>query len=167
MARLTHNDRQNFLRAVFEDVPKSRVRDEVQKMVCEDAIAKLPDNLREVARSDRKDYLALGRIQIPSTLMYFIVMVPNARYNLVLDNPSLYKKVIDMVKEDDDVQHEVARVRGTLHTELSTITTDTALKERYPDLAKYLPETLGGTKNVPATNDVMVGLKAAGFPKKS
>lgn len=165
MARLTHNDRQNFLRAVFEDVPKSRVREEVRRMVFDDAVDKLPASLKELAKGPDKDYLAVTNLHIPSKVMYFHILVPNKRYQLS-DNPALARKVEEMVRVDDEALAEVNRIKGSLTVALATITTDTALKERYPELAKYLPKALGGTKNVPATNDVMVGLKAAGFPKK-
>ena len=162
--KLTKFDREAFVNAVMNDVPKVDYDAQAQKLATAWLVAQLPEPVRKVYEAEGgryRDYLEKSYIAMPGCLQNF--------YAPATSSVSFYDD--DELKALNDKAIEQNRSRSALRENLEAViascSTLKQAKERLPEFEKYLPTERGasGLSNLPAIANVVAELTKAGWPK--
>lgn len=167
--RLTKTDKEAFVRAVMDDVPKHNFDEMAQLLVIGHFKKVLPKKVLAVLEDKEvRDYIESGYVGMPRGLSDFY-----SRYHPISwqgwahfpeDVRIQLDKLATFKKEQDDQRRSLrAEVKGMIEP----VTTLKAALAKLPEFAKYLPaeREVTGTVNLPVAN-VVAELNKAGWPKK-
>jgi len=171
--RLTKYQREAFVRAVLNDVPKIDYESAVRKLVSDDNIAHLPEKIKAVAIDPKtRDYLRssyyhtsifLGvRISVGTSI------IEGSERNWK-PSPAAAVKIQEMMKQWAEQQWRVTELEGKVSRAIWSVMTIKQAKATLPEFVKYLPEEpeKGKSPNLPAPiiANLLADLSRAGWPK--
>lgn len=162
--RLTKYDKEAFVRAVMNDVPRIDYREQAQKLFDEWLVTKLPAEVAAVfKRNDLQHYLESFYV----SRMPLISHRQIAACGIELDDAIRERlEALDQLDTEQCDVHEQLKDKVTaVIYGCSTLKTAT---ERLPEFVKYLPADRDGTgvTNLPAISNIVASLVAAGWPKQ-
>lgn len=161
--RLTNSDRDAFVRAVMDDVPKTDYSEQAMKL-CEEAFLKAADPRLLAVYNDPKlrDRLEGRYVALPGYLQNF--------YHRLVDDKTL-TALRSQLEELANKHREQVESRSKLETQLRGAiygcTTLKQAKEVLPEFEKYLPQERDGKviRSMPVVANLVTDLMNAGWPK--
>ena len=165
--KLTKIDREAFVRAVMQDVPKVDYMEQARKLVLDDSIEQLPPQLRQFALDNKTS----GFLRTDNFYTYqgfqqsFTVFAGRGgSFSLTKKSQAAYDKLVDQYKAQK-AQREALKERS--QAVITGCTTLKTAKERLPEFEKYLPQDREGSKtpNLPAIANIVADLTKLGWPK--
>lgn len=168
MANLTKDIKNRMIRSIMADIPKPDIENLAKDEFVAAVEARLPDPIKKaLADPKASEFIGQQRVSTRCGKIYFNCYGPN-RYLYSLDEWVEYAgaEAVEKLRERCAEVRARDEARDTIRAELganfSSVRTFKQFEERFPDLAKYLPR-LNVTTNLPATNDLIEKLKAAGL----
>jgi hypothetical protein len=164
MPRLTNDQRAGIRHAVLADMPPLVDHTEaIRKRIRELSLAKLPPTVKRMAEDHTlAGYLKTGLIYIDGIGSFHIFGDRFATHDPYYEQDSV---VEGLVNDHKAAKAARAKADDALRRDLELCTTDAIFRERFPELAKYLPVTPKEIANtLPATTATLDALKAAGWP---
>lgn len=163
--RLTNMDRDAFITAVMDDVPKIDYQTQAEKIAREGLDKSLPEDLLAVVKK-YPQHFDTSTVRLPSPLNNIAVRGP---YNYSsLEKLPKVEAELDKLAAKYQLQKEARRdLRTKIHGAIYGCTTLKAAQERLPEFVKYLPKDRDGTltPNLPAVVNLVADLTKAGWPK--
>lgn len=162
--RLTKHDKDAFVRAVLDDVPKVDYSEQAQKLVMKHLIGRMPGIVQQ-AYKENPEWIKTAYVNLPSHLQDF--HGPALGY---VSYGSFPDELNEQLHTLSDAAKEQSNTRKTLEDKvtglINSVTTLKAALKNFPEFAKYLPadRDAAGTVNLPAAN-VIADLTNAGWPK--
>jgi len=158
--KLTNADRDAFVLAVMEDVPKIDYDELARNLILKTAADKLPKEVKAVWKNpELRGFVHCGTYyNLPSPLSS--LRIPDVTF----DRPEKLEEYANAAKEQKASINSLRdKVRGLIYG----CTTLKQATERLPEFVKYLPRDRDGSKliNLPMTTDVVSELTKAGWPK--
>lgn len=160
--RITANDKQVFVRAIMQDVPKvdyDRMIDDISRRAC---IAMMPPALRDIASDP----------QVSCHLMHGSAYIGHNKYAAVVGNSRDIKfgkkeleKMQALAVELSEQNAARKDLRGKLESAIAGVNTRKQLQDLFPEFEKYLPAEAKKEKQLPAVAGVIEDIKRAGWPK--
>ena len=167
--QLTKNIKARMVRSIMGDIKFEDIAGIARQEVLDAAIAALPPAVRRIYDDSalhpyvkhNNYHTDCGKIQgsIPTDFDGWL----NLRQLAEIIGEAAVEKLKDRCREVRQQQDGRAEMIAQLEANFATVRTAKAFRERFPELAKYLPAEPGGTANLPATNDLVDRLKAAGL----
>lgn len=161
MTRLTTQIRNRIVSAVLADTPDTIAEDatKLQAEIEEWAWSQLPAPCPEPLRP----YIQISNLYMDDGKMY--VHVPyNRAFDWAEQRARIRAEFGDRLKDIGTRYDARSALRDKLVASLAGCHTAKQLKERFPELAVYLPEP-DTAAQLPATTDLMDSLRAAGWPE--
>jgi hypothetical protein len=165
--KLTKIDREAFVRAVMQDVPKVDYMEQARKLVLDDSIEQLPPQLRQFALD--KNTSAFIRTDTYYSWHGFnqsftVFAGRGGAFSLTKKSQTAYDKLVEQYKAQKE-QREALKER--IQAVIAGCTTLKMAKERLPEFDKYLPQEREGSKtpNLPAIANIVADLTKLGWPK--
>jgi hypothetical protein len=157
--RLTTYLRQAFVLAAMNDVPQVNYQEQIQKLLQEDAMAKLPPKIRAVYDDKSlRGYLASQYISAFHVYLYGPIS-----YTV---SPEIHAKAHALKELANAQQTHWHKLKGKLNAVADSVTTRKALVAALPEFEKYLPTTEEtANRQVPAIANVISDFVKAGWPK--
>lgn len=165
--KLTKVHREAFVKAVLQDAPQVNYEEQAHKFAKECAIEYLPAQLRQFALSENtQDYLSMETIWFNQHFTGICPVRVFASRNKSFAFKADDRKKLDKIEKLAQAQIEQRqalkeRVAGVI----ASCTTLKIAKERLPEFAKYLPEEIEKTQNLPAIANIVADLTKLGWPK--
>lgn len=173
MTRLVNNERDRIRRAIMADVPMEDYDGAAQKRALTLAINTLPVAARRLWEdTTERGLLKTNSVNVPWAKSE---RVEGAWYAFTFGLPGHVDKLDPLLKTDEGLRRLAKdkeaqlMARGQLNRQLqnnlAACGTHEVFAERFPDLKDYLPDgSEAKNENLPATTDLIDGLKAAGLP---
>jgi len=171
MNTLSKAVKDGMIRSIVADIPEEDFQAQGREFILEAVVAKLPPKVRAVWNdADLRPYIKTARISTGCNRISANVpwldswadaenvkaVVGQETWNTFLDYCASNTRQIETRRE----------LYRTLEANFASVRTRKQFIERFPELQKYLPEDRSSPANLPATNDLMERLKAAGFEMK-
>jgi hypothetical protein len=159
--RLTNSDRDAFIIAVMDDVPRYDYAADAQKLVMERAAEKLPPKVREIWRNaELRGFIQCDTFVRTDCGTFRAPIDPQIEGADKTTLAYLAAKSKAQKSSRDELR---SRVRAAIYS----CTTLKQAKERLPEFAKYLPMDRDGyiDRSVPAISGLVADLSKAGRPK--
>lgn len=161
--RLTNYQRDAFISAIMNDVPKIDYQTQAEAIAKEDAYNQMPVKVKE-AFNDKtllpyfhKQYFYFRGMNFCSVTIY----APEG-FDVGADAKTKLHELNDLKNSQQENRNALeSKLRGAIYS----VSTLKAARELLPDFLDYLPEEDKPTKNLPAVANLIVDFKAAGFPK--
>lgn len=156
-----------FITNIIADLPKTDYIEEARDFMRKDSHAELPSTIKDVLADPLLAvYLTPKYIhyKLPEGSSYISVQISNITYTL---KGSSLTHVQNLLRKQDQQNLEIGNIRERINGLLKGITTDTKLKEAFPEFLKYIPDIgiTEGTKNLPVGESLYTQLSQMGFPK--
>lgn len=162
--KLTKSDKEAFVRAVMDDVPKEDFQEQAHKLVTDYHFKKLPAKVRKVIAEIGADWVRTWYVSLPCGL--------GSTHCTTFDGQPHYDALeVPGVAELAEKEKAQSRTRRELKAKVEAMiagcSTLKQAKERLPEFEKYLPQDRDGTGvgNLPAIANVVADLVTAGWPK--
>lgn len=161
--RLTKIHRDAFVRAVIADIPTTDYTEEARAIVLEDSITQLPKPLHAAAR----DPVCKPFLETTSTWLGFKsgMTVFAQRYGGFTPTSTAKKRIDALRAKYDEQNARLSEAESKVRGVIEACSTVRQAKERLPEFAKYLPEELEKSTNLPAIANVVADLTKLGWPK--
>lgn len=172
MATLTKAVKNKMIRNIMADIPKEDIEKVAQDEFTAAVVERLPQAIKTALKdSAAAEFVNQQRVQTGCGKIYFTCYGPvHYLYNVQEWNEYAGQAAVDLllercaeVRARDDARRQIER---ELHANFDSVRTIKQFEERFPDLAKYLPARTV-TVNLPATNDLVEKLKAAGLKQEA
>jgi hypothetical protein len=165
--RLTNTHRQAIVAAALDDVPTVDYREQLRDQAMKIALADLPADLKPIwkkygtdAMDTREIYLGMP-IDHPDMWLRF-PGVKGQCEDTKKKIQEMARPLMDLeVAQKDRLKEMESKLKGVL----AGISTVKQLKAQLPELAKYAPEEVTKSDNLPALANVMTDLTKLGWPK--
>lgn len=163
---LTKSDREAFVNAVMNDVPKEDYNEQAHSYLKKRSIVHLPKALQEAIKKDKEvlDHVETTYVHVASFGVY---LYGNSYIRVLIEKDeecvAHVEKLSKLSKEQalrlDDLRSSLTGVIGMCRTLKQA-------KERLPEFEKYLPAERGatGVTNLPIVN-LIANLTQMGWPK--
>lgn len=168
MATLTKAIKDRMIRLIMADIPKPDIETLAKNEFVAAVEERLPDCIKQTLRDPKwNDFICQQRVTTDCGKIYFYCHGPN-RYLYKLDDWIEYagaeaiEKLRTRCAEVRARDSQRATIQNELNGNFSSVRTIKQFEDRFPELAKYLPERTA-VANLPATNDLIEKLKAAGL----
>lgn len=172
--RLTNSLKDAFVRSVLNDVPLTDYRELLRELVMQDAIARLPDPVREIASNEKYQHFVADHYYHISVKpeqgyetyfgMSISIKMPSNEY---IESHVIQERKRKYIEGYIAQEQRLAKLRRQLTDAINAITTVKRAKEVMPEFAKYLPSEDEKSTNLPTTifSNLLDELRGAGFPK--
>lgn len=159
--KLTKYAKETFIRAVMADVPKEDYKEKAAKIMEEDAQQQRPA-LIATAYAAHPAYFNRKNIYVED-LGY--VTVCGVASEFQPSEPALQKlrEISKLEAAQDNLRCEI---RSRSEAVVGSCSTDKQLRQRLPELEKYLPSEATDTQNLPQCGNLIAELTAAGWKAK-
>lgn len=167
--RLTKTHREAFVARVMADLPRIDYQEQIQKIMLDHALAKLPAKVRALYdNTELRPWVSQTywswwehvREESLRTQLHVSVYVPaNESYSAL---PEEAKPLFTAWKDQLRRHHEL---QTSLIATVAGCSTLRSLRETLPQFAKYMPEVEEANRNPLAITGVVDAFKAAGWPK--
>lgn len=162
--RLTKSDKDAFVLAVVQDIPKIDYQEQIRSLVYEDSIAQLPEKVQAIARDKTlSHYLETGtfwRSHAVGSIRVFEAR--GGGFNISKEAQAKLDKLTELHNEQDKRLNEAAaKLRGAIEP----CTTLKIALERLPEFETYLPKQQEKTVYLPSIANLCADLSKLGWPK--
>lgn len=162
MARLTNYERDSLVRRILADIPEVDYAAQMKSRAVEICIGLMPAPVRRIwENAELRGYLKSGSTN------HCCMMLPTPGFGNYDDQVRSAFKVDDKLNAAHKLHDEqkLARdgLRQGLKANIYSCSTDTQFRERFPELAKYLPAASAAISNLPATTALIDSLRSAGL----
>lgn len=165
--RLTNSDKNAFVKAVMDDVPKVDYSAQAQALVRQWGIEAMPKELQPLVKK-HAEYFKDYYVSMPGGVSNFYAKVPpewehSGFHNL---NPDMWAQVAELGKLAKAQNEARTALQEKVSAMLAGCSTLKSALAKLPEFAKYLPADRGGSglANLPVANTI-ADLTAAGWPK--
>lgn len=161
--RLTKSDKDAFVLAVVQDIPKIDYQEQVRALVYEDSIAQLPAKVQPIARDKTlSHYLetsswwrdGFGSIRVYRPL--------GGSFSLSKEAQAKVDKLTELHNEQ---KKRIDEARSKLRGAIEPCTTLKIALERLPEFESYLPKQQEKTIYLPSIANLCADLSKLGWPK--
>jgi hypothetical protein len=167
-ARLTNYQRNVFVKAVMDDVPRVGYSEQAREKVQKFALSKLPAGVAAALKAHPDWFTVQVYVTLPGVLHNCMVAHKdrNEFDKLLRADKKLWAELEAMAKAESAqaTAHQVLRdkVKGLAYS----CTTVSALQTCAPEFAKYIPGASAPTdRTVPVVQNIVADLVAAGWPE--
>ena len=164
--RLTKYDRQAFVSAVLDDIPKIDYEAKAHKLIREFAITTYPEELQPLV----KKYPGFFQDRYVGRLPYgvrplYVKIRPGVADNLEKYS-ELWDQLVELGNQQSEQNNALEEQRAKLEAVISQCSTLKVALERLPEFDKYLPQDRPNSvaTNLPVAN-LVSDLVALGWPK--
>ena len=170
MTSLTKKDKERIIRSIMADIPIENDGSNIRSRALEIAVSRLPakvkalwddEKLRGYVHTETAYLRGYGSTSIPCD-----DALPYQERDTHVFGAEGQLELSRMVEEYKAAKEKRDALCDKITVEIGVVRTDKQFRERFPDLAKYLPEIMK-TKNPLATTDLMDTLKAAGLNQEA
>lgn len=163
--RLTKADKEAFVRAVMDDVPKVDYDEQAKKLVMEELVERMPAEVKAVYKT-APEWLTSNYICLRGNLQSFYGPARKCTDTKELA-PRLSEKLSELSAAKKEQTGTRSEIRSKVQATIDSCTTLKQAKERLPEFEKYLPAERGGfsTANLPAVTNLVADLMNLGWPK--
>lgn len=161
MAKLTQDIRNRIRSAVLTDIPTIDYMEQMRQRVIQIGRDLMPTNVRLVYDNpETRDFVRSEKGHFCCVSFY----VPGARsYDDAKAALSGDARFAELHSLHDAQRNNRISIARDLEIQLTTVSTDKQFRERFPELANYLPEASSPVANLPATTAFIDTLRAAGL----
>lgn len=163
--KLTKYDRESFVRAVMDDIPKIDYMEQVRAIVLEDSIKQLPTKLQDAARDEKcKSFLEMtsyyGR-DFGNSFSAF-----GHRYSSFAPSKDAMKRIDELTRLYMAQKAKRDAVEAKLTATIQACSTLKVAIERLPEFVTYLPEDRSPAPGayLPAVANLVSDLATLGWP---
>ena len=161
--RLTKSDKDAFVLAVVQDIPKIDYQEQARAMIYEDSIAQLPAKVQAIARDKTlSHYLEMGNHWHNP---FGSVRVFEPRGTCYNSTKEVQAKVIELSKLHNEQEARLDEARAKLRGAIEPCTTLKIALERLPEFEQYLPKQQEKTIHLPSIANLCADLATLGWPK--
>lgn len=164
--RLTKCDRQAFVIAVLDDIPKIDYEAQAHKLIREFGITTYPEEVQPLVKKYPEFFKAshVGRLPYGVGNLYAKIR-PDVAGNLEKYS-ELWDQLVELGKQQSEQSNARVELEAKLQAVISQCSTLKVALERLPELGKYLPQDKPNSvaKNLPVAN-LVSDLVALGWPK--
>jgi hypothetical protein len=165
--KLTKIDREAFVKAVMQDVPRIDYQEQIRALVQNDAISQLPEPVRKIAKTKHlTEFLEAHYFYLNGSRCVGGISVrgPQGSYKPSEETQQEAIRLHDLYEAQRDKRNQLEQ---QLEAAIGACTTLKVAKERLPEFEKYLPQDRDGTGNInlPTTTHLVDALSAAGWQK--
>lgn len=165
--RLTKADKDAFVAAVMDDVPKVDYGEKTRSLIKQWGLESLPEDLQPLAKK-YPSYFETRWVQAPAHLpSVYVVCAPDWACGGMRDKaPLLYAQLVELSQEAKQQADVLDALRRKVTGMINTCSTLKAAKKLLPEFEKYLPadRDVTGVVNLPVAN-VLADLTNLGWPK--
>lgn len=164
--RLTKYDRQAFVSAVLDDIPKIDYEAKAHKLIREFAITTFPEELRPLVKKYPEFFQDRYVGGLPHGLRSMYAKIrPDVAGNLKKYS-ELWDQLVELGKQQSEQNNALEKQRAKLEAVISQCSTLKVARERLPEFDKYLPQDKPNSvaTNLPVAN-LVSDLMALGWPK--
>lgn len=171
--RLTKYQREAFVRAVLNDVPKIDYESAVRKLVSDDNLAHLPEKVKAIASDPNlRQYVRTSwhheSISTPMRLTVGAVIIEGHERDWK-PSPAAKQEIKAVMEKWAEQAWKLKELEGKVSRAIWSVTTIKQAKASLPEFAKYLPEEpeKGKSPNLPAPiiANLLADLSSVGWPK--
>jgi hypothetical protein len=161
--RLTKSDKDAFILAVVQDIPKIDYQEQVRALIHEDSIAQLPAKVQAIARDKAlSHYLETGSYWRTS---FGSIRVFEPRGSNYTPSKDVLTKVDALNKLHNEQEARLDEARAKLRGAIEPCTTLKIALERLPEFEQYLPKQQEKTIHLPSIANLCADLATLGWPK--
>jgi hypothetical protein len=162
--KLTRTDKDAFVSAVIQDIPKIDYEEQYRVLVVEDSIACLPEKVQAIARDKSlKHFISTTthwhRGNMPTVTVF------TGRGGSYTPSSEVAPKLAEIARLHREQEERLNLMRQSLNASISACTTLKMALERLPEFAKYLPEQREKAVHLPAIANLVADLTKMGWPK--
>lgn len=161
--RLTKSDKDAFILAVVQDIPKIDYQEQVRALIYEDSIAQLPEKVQAIARDKTlSHYLETSSYWRTSFGSIRVFEPRGGSYNPTKDVQAKLDKLNELHNQQEKRLDDArAKLRGAIEP----CTTLKIALERLPEFEKYLPKQQEKSVYLPSIANLCADLATLGWPK--
>lgn len=160
--RLTKSDKDAFITAVVQDIPKVDYLEQIRAIVVEDSINRLPEKVQAIARDKTLSHFL-------ETTSYWTgnnsILVYRARGTHYSPSKAAQAKINDLTKLSNEQETRLGDARAKLRGAIEPCTTLKVALERLPEFEQYLPKQQEKTVYLPSIANLCADLATLGWPK--
>lgn len=162
--KLTKSDREAFVNAVMDDVPKIDYKDQAQKLFDAWVVDKLPPEIAPLYKNPTLR-ACLKEVYFPRAVNVLSCW-QHCGCEVNFDE-DLLAPLRELDEKDVEQDRERAKLRAQVSATINGCTTLKQARERLPEFTKYLPADRDGTGviNLPVVANLVAALTSAGWPK--
>lgn len=161
--RLTKSDKDAFVLAVVQDIPKIDYQEQVRTLIYEDSIAQLPAKVQVIARDKAlSHYLVTGSYWRTS---FGSIRVFGASGGNFMPSKEVQAKVDKLNELHNEQEKRLDEARAKLRGAIEPCTTLKVALERLPEFETYLPKQQEKTVYLPSIANLCADLSKLGWPK--
>ena len=162
--KLTRTDKDAFISAVIQDIPKVDYQEQYRALLQEDAIAQLPAKIQAIARDkELRHFLRTGVIWGRGNMSS--VAVYEGHGTNFKPTPAVSEKVDQLIQLRREQGQRLEDMRLKLNAAIAPCATLKMALERLPEFAKYLPEAREKSVYLPSIANLVADLSTLGWPK--
>ena len=166
--RLTNSDRDAFVLAAMDDVPKVDYDEQAKKLVLDHLKEVLPVDLQN-AIAKYPEWFEAKTIAMPGQLQDFATRLCNHSYSerFLAQWPVLATPLRELAKAKAEQDTKRTLLSSSLRGAIYGCNTLKQALELLPEFAKYLPQERDGKviRSMPVVANLVADLMAAGWPK--
>lgn len=161
--RLTKSDKDAFVLAVVQDIPKIDYQEQVRTLVYEDSIAQLPAKVQAIARDKTlSHYLETGAYWRTSFGSIRVFEARGTSFALSKETQAKIDKLNELhIEQEERLSQARAKLRGAIEP----CTTLKIALERLPEFETYLPKQQEKSIYLPSIANLCADLSKLGWPK--
>lgn len=162
--RLTNYQRDAFIRAVMDDVPKKDFDERIRKAAVEAQLKTMPKEAVKLWNDpETRGWLEQTSVVVGGISVY-VPCRSGSSYSALRDR--LYTELKPLADEALEHSNMLARLRERLRQVAYSVTTRKALAAALPEFEKYLPaDDVAAVKTLPVVANVVADFVKAGWPK--
>jgi hypothetical protein len=166
--RLTQHDRDSFIGAVLNDVPRIDYDEQAREKVQKFALSVIPEGVAAALKAFPDWFQVTAYVSLPGTLQNCSVTAKNRdEFDKQLKaNKKLYAELVAMEKAKNAQGKVLNDLRDKVKGLAFSCTTVNALETRAPEFKKYLGKSSPIVdRSVPVVQNIVADLVKAGWPK--
>ena len=161
--RLTKSDKDAFVLAVVQDIPKIDYQEQVRALIHDDSIAQLPAKVQAIARDKALCHCletsSWWRSQFGSIRVY------EPRGCSYTPTEEVQTKVDELTQLHNEQEARLEAARAKLRGAIEPCTTLKVALERLPEFEQYLPKQQEKSVYLPSIANLVADLATLGWPK--
>lgn len=166
--RLTKFQREAFVQAVMNDVPKIDYQELARVSLQRWAIDHLPTKLKAVHKEFGHYFKTDSLWNLPRNLrsVYVVTHKESETLDAMKADSDFWARIVEYAKSLDEQKSKLDALEAKVKGLAFSCSTTNQLREQAPEFAKYLPEESEGVdRSLPVVQNIVADLVKAGWPK--